>query len=107
MWRMTMHNSASARTALVDFDVQQQFAGAVTIASQDVALEIRKANVGRCHIALADHGWRAEQVALPQADTYVAAVAVNVLPFPKLAACVDDVHAQSMRLRRARGGQGR
>ncbi len=102
-----MHNCAGTRTVLVDFDVQQQFAGAVTIARQDISLEIRKANVSRRHVTLTNHRWRAEQVSLPQADTDVAAVAVNVLPLPKLAARVDDFHPQSVRLRRARGRQGR
>ena len=90
---MAMNHGAGAGVAPINLKMQQQFAGAHTIAGQNISVEIREADIGRLHVALAHHGRCAEQVALAEPHTDVSAVAVDILPLPQLAADSNDLHA--------------
>jgi len=82
------------RIGFVDGAVEQDFAGALTVADKDVSIEIGKADVGGLQGALAHHRGRAEKIAGAKPGTDVASVAVNVLPLPELAAHGDDLGAK-------------
>jgi hypothetical protein len=91
-----VHHGAGLGVGLVNLQMQQQFAGARTVAGQNVAVQVREADVGRLQVALAQHGGRAEHIARAQADADVAAVAVHILPLPQLAAHANDLGAQGL-----------
>jgi hypothetical protein len=78
----------------VDLEMEEEFAGAETIAGDDVAFHIGEADVGRRHVALADHGGGAKNVAGSDAAAYVTAVAVDILAIPEFASGADDFVTQ-------------
>ena len=105
--RMTVDDGAGAGARAVDLKMKQQFAGSQAVAGEDVAAEVRQADIGWLHVALAHHGGGAEQKALAEPDADVAAVSIDILPLPQLAAYGDDLKAQGASLRRAGGRKRR
>jgi len=97
--RVAVDDGTCARRSAIDLEVEKEFAGAVGISRNDVAAHVGEADVSRGHVALADHGGGAEDVVRADAAADVAAVAIDVLAVPELAAGADDFVAESFSLK--------
>jgi len=67
-----------ARLAFHDLQVHQDFAGALFLTGQLVAVQVHQAHVFRFHEALGNQRRRAERHSFRDADGDVAAVAIDV-----------------------------
>jgi hypothetical protein len=87
---MAVENGFGLGHGLEDFKMQQQFAGAGASAGKLVAVEIDQANVLGRQVEFADESRRTQNFVGADAIGDVAAVAVDKLAQPELAAgCAD------------------
>src|SRR3974390_2615530 len=104
---MAVDDGAGAGIGTIDLQMQQQLAGAETIAGKDVAIKVGEADVGRLQITLAEHCRSAEHVVGVETGTDVSASAIDVFALPQLAAHGDDLGAEGIGFERVdRGGGG-
>ena len=81
---MAVHHRLGFRHCLVDFQVQQNFAGARPSARQLLAFQVHQAQVLGLQVALTDQRGAADHLVRPYPVGDIPAVAVHVLPHPEL-----------------------
>ena len=84
--RMTMNDSLSIGHSLVDFEMEKQLARSAFAAGELISVEIDEANVLGREVEFADQRRRAEDGVGAEAKRDVAAVTVDILAHPELAA---------------------
>ena len=112
--RMAVNDGFGAGDSFVNLQMQQNFAGLGTVAADLSIVEVDQRNVLHAQVSLAAERGRAENIVGRNTDGDIAAISIDILPFPELAAHAHHLLLEGGGLRRrenllrlAGSGQGR
>src|SRR5208282_855938 len=89
--RMAMNDGPSLRNCLINLKVQQNFTRMWPFAAYPDVIHVDQRQILGREVALAAHRGSADRILVPDTIGDIAAVALNVLPLPKLSSYADDL----------------